>query len=225
MFLRDRGFVQHFVSAGYALDDLRKRRLKVSFLEDMNDPFELLGGSLNRPEDRRVFRAWKADMNHLCRVLCFSRSWSNPVLWSHYADKHCGYVLGFDVPDQFIIPVSYAAKRLEMQLEKLLAKGSVKNDLSLKLMTTKFADWRYEDEVRMFAKPEETYEEQGMHFHEFNVNLKLREVVIGPRAAMDTREVEAAIQTIDKPVKITVSRLAFRSFRVVPNDVPIGISS
>ena len=42
--------VYHFISAEYALDDLRKRRLKVSFLEDMNDPFELLGGSLKRPE-------------------------------------------------------------------------------------------------------------------------------------------------------------------------------
>jgi len=209
--------VYHLTSAGYALDDLRKRRLKVSFLEDMNDPFELLGGALKQPEHRRAFRDWKADMNHRCRVLCFSRSWSNPVLWSHYADKHRGCALGFDVPDQFLIPVSYSAKRLEMQLEKRLAKGSVGNELSLKLMTTKFADWKYEDEVRLFAKPDETYEELDLYFHQFNDTLQLREVVIGARAAVSVREVQAALQPHDKAAKIIPARLAFRSFRVVRN--------
>ncbi len=209
--------VYHLMSGGYALDDLRKRRLKVSFLEDMNDPFELLGGALKRPEHRRAFREWKADMNRQCRVLCFSRNWSNPVLWSHYADKHRGCALGFEVPDQFLIPVSYSAKRLEMQLEMQLAKGSVGNTLSRRLMTTKFADWKYEDEVRLFAKPEETYEELGLHFHPFNDTLKLREIMIGARAAVSVREVQAALQPDDKSVKVIPARLAFRSFRVVRN--------
>ena len=159
-------------------------------------------------------------MNRRCGVICYSRNWNNPVLWSHYADKHRGCALGFEVPDQFLIPVSYSAKRLEMQLEKRLAKeGSVGNELSLKLMTTKFADWKYEDEVRLFAKSEETYEELGFHFHPFNETLRLREVVIGARAraAESVREVRAALHPDDNSVKIIPARLAFRSFRVVRN--------
>jgi hypothetical protein len=152
-------FVYQFMPAQHALDDLRKRRLKVSFLDDMNDPFELLGGTLAKPEHRRAFRQWKEYMNRISRVLCFSRTWSNPVLWSHYADKHRGICLCFKVPDDLLLGISYQAKRLELQLERNLSKdGTVGIDISSKLLTTKYADWKYENEVRMFVRPEEVYE-------------------------------------------------------------------
>ena len=54
----------------------------------MNDPFELLSVDLSEPDDRTTFDGLKADLNQTIGVLCFSRGWSNPVLWSHYGDRH-----------------------------------------------------------------------------------------------------------------------------------------
>jgi hypothetical protein len=143
--------VFQFMTAAHALDNLRKGRVKVSFLSDMNDPFELLGTSLGSAAHRTAFRQWKQHMNAICRVLCFSRSWSNPVIWSHYAEKHRGVCLGFDVPDDCLLEVGYSTGRLEVQLERdLQDDGTVTTEFSRKLLTTKFEDWRYEDEVRMF---------------------------------------------------------------------------
>jgi len=205
-----------FMSAGYALDDLRKRRVKVSFLNDMNDPFELLGATLARAEHRVAFRKWRDHMNSISRALCFSRKWSNPVLWSHYADKHRGVALGFEIPDVCLLPISYKAARLELELEKnMLKTGKVDDDLGVKLLTTKFADWAYEDEVRMFLKPHETYEELGLHFYPFSSELTLKQVVIGARAAVSRKEVAAAIQPQDSDVEIISTRLAFKSFRIM----------
>lgn len=211
--------VYQFMSAAYGLDDLRKRRLKVSFLADMNDPFELLGTILDHAEHRQAFHRWRNDMDRISRVLCFSQSWSNPVLWSHYADKHRGVCLGFEVPDQCLLPVSYVASPLELklQLEKqLLDHGTVGDEIVRKLLTTKFDDWEYEDEVRMFVRPSETYEELGLHFYRFGPELVLKKVVIGPRSTGITKEINAAIQPQDGKVEVIATSLAFNSFRVIP---------
>ena len=112
--------------------------------------------------------------------------------------------------------VSYAHKRLEIDIEEQLStKGSIGDETSRKLLTTKFKDWEYENEVRMFVKPEETYEELGLSFIPFGENLKLKEVVLGPRSTATNTEVLAAVQQQDDSVDIIYTRLAFQSFRVI----------
>ena len=98
---------------------MRLRRLKLAMLEDMNDPFELLGIELKTPEDRAFFQEQlKPEMNRTIGLLCFSRKWSNPVLWSHYADKHRGLCLGFDIPDLRAKEVTYVGRRLKAETKK-----------------------------------------------------------------------------------------------------------
>lgn len=202
--------------AVHAIDDLRKRRLKVSFLADMNDPFELLAPRLDRANHRIAFHRWREDMNKKTRVLCFSRDWSNPVLWSHYADKHRGICLGFEIPDEYVLEINYENSRLELQIEKQLEKfGTVGGDIATKVMTTKFVDWQYEKEVRMFVKSREVYEEIGLHFYPFDQSLILKEVVVGARSSVSLKEIRAAIQPQDKDVEIISTRLAFKSYRVI----------
>jgi hypothetical protein len=40
--------VYHFVGAEYGLDDIRRRRLKIATIDDLNDPFELLPSSADQ---------------------------------------------------------------------------------------------------------------------------------------------------------------------------------
>ena len=47
-----------------------------------------------------------------------SRSWHNPVQWSHYASKHTGICLGFDVPDEHLGEVTYSRTRLLVESER-----------------------------------------------------------------------------------------------------------
>ena len=80
--------VFHFVNEEFGLEDLRKRRLKIATLHELNDPFELFGVSLADESLRRAFRAMKDQLASNRGLLCFSRDWHNPVQWSHYAAKH-----------------------------------------------------------------------------------------------------------------------------------------
>ncbi len=108
--------VYNFLTCENALDDISKRLVKISSLADLNDPFELMSVELPDREMRKAFKATKDYLNRHFGVICFSKRWSNPVLWAHYADKHRGICLGFDVPDSLIEEISYSGRRLPLVL-------------------------------------------------------------------------------------------------------------
>lgn len=113
----------HFICEKYGLDDIRMRQLKISRIQDLSDPFELLSVELSNEQLRNAFHATKDEFPRSRGMLCFSKRWCNPAQWSHYADKHRELVLGFDVPDDCLLTVSYSAKRLLAEAEQVLATG------------------------------------------------------------------------------------------------------
>src|SRR5262245_41638916 len=131
--------VYHFVNSTFGLDDLRRRRLKIATLSDLNDPFELIGPASSDRQLREAFCHVKEQLalNHC--MICFSRQWSNPVQWSHYADKHRGVCLGFDVADAVLTAVTYQAKRLEPNLAALVGGGSDAEREMMKVLSTKYS--------------------------------------------------------------------------------------
>lgn len=140
----------------------------------------------------------------------------NPVLWSHYADKHRGIALAFDIPDKFLHEVTYAPSRLEIDFE---AEAKRQDGVSLvtvqKLLTTKFLDWQYEDEIRMFVRPEETIQDGDFEFMPFGPNLKLAGIYLGPRCKATLSDVKAALRAEEESAEVHSTRLAFKSYHVV----------
>ena len=63
--------VFHFVNTEHGLDDLRRRRLKVATLNELNDPFELFGVSLRDARLRHVLQTLKEKLE-LESLGCFA---------------------------------------------------------------------------------------------------------------------------------------------------------
>lgn len=206
----------HLMSEKWALESFDKKRLKLALFEDMNDPFELLGVELGSPQDRADFQSLKNEINGTVGVLCFSKGWSNPVLWSHYADKHRGLGLGFDIPDEWAVEVSYTGARLKTEMEHSLPSER-NSSFGHKLLTTKFSHWRYEEEVRSIIRLEDSHSEGPLYFLPYCNALRLREVIIGPRSGLTEAQVAEKIEPCPDKVEIIKARLAFRSFKVVRN--------
>ncbi len=201
--------------AGWAIEAIKSRRLKISRLADMNDPFELLGLNLADPADRRAWSRTRKELDKTKGVLCFSRNWDNPVLWSHYADRHRGICLSFHVPDRLLLPVRYEAKRLPSQFAGRRLAGTLNEEFMKQILTTKFADWKYEDEVRAFCELKEKDEESGQYFSNFDENLVLKKVVLGARCNATQAELKPYLKDCPNSVTIVKVRLAFQSYRVV----------
>ncbi|MDB5435478.1 MAG: hypothetical protein JWR47_1735, partial [Phenylobacterium sp.] len=168
--------VYHFLPRCWAFDDLRRRRLRISNLESLNDPFEFLGFALPDKVMRARVLNWRRQLAQRNGLLCFSRAWSSPLLWSHYGERHRGMCLGFDIPDTLVHSVRYVAARGSA---KLLARidadeaGDIAAEAMQDLLFMKFKGWEYEDEVRAFVRLDR--DESGEYFQDFSDELRLRE--------------------------------------------------
>lgn len=207
--------VYHFICANYGLDNLRKRRVKIATLNELNDPFELFGVNLGNESLRRAFQVMKKELSQNRGLLCFSRDWCNPVLWSHYADRHRGLCLAFDIPDKHLGPVNYSRKRLVVDIENFRNPRQLLPDVATRLMFTKYSHWRYENEVRCFVTLEEKDSETGLYFADFSENLRLVGVIVGAESSITRGELSGALGELQASVETFKTRLAFRTFRVV----------
>lgn len=206
--------VYHFLPQKWAFDDIEKKRLKISLIEDLNDPFELMGIDTSDLDVRQALQETRRELGSKNGVLCFSRSWSNPVLWSHYADKHKGIALGFEIPHSpespILMEVCYVDSPPRHTVEELLAWGEPEMQ---RLLTTKFTHWKYEDEVRVFVSLEEK-EADGRYYFTFSDNLILTNVILGVRCEAENAQIQRLICGFQKPVEIIRARLDSTSFSV-----------
>ena len=203
--------VYHLTCKGYALSDLEHQRIKVARFGNLNDPFELLGVELSKRNVRERFRQWKREANAKYGLICFSATWQNPVLWSHYADRHQGLCLGFDVPNNKLRAVKYVEWRSP---STDIIPG---NDQLKSLLYTKFRDWEYEEEYRQIINLADAREKKGLHFWPFGPDLALREVITGARCKITDKFLKDTFGDKLKRVKLTRARLAFRRFQIVTN--------
>ena len=207
--------VFHFLNEQYGLDNLHRRRLKIATLNELNDPFELFGVNLANEALRHAFRVMKNDLALKRGLLCFSRSWHNPVLWSHYAGRHTGICLGFDVPDHLLGPVSYSRKRLVVEAEAFTVPNQLAPEILIRFFFTKYSHWRYEDEIRSFVTLEDKDPETKLYFTDFADNLRLAMVIVGAQSSITRATLQAALGDLAPFVETFKARLAFKTFRVI----------
>lgn len=203
----------HFVPAAYALENIRKRRLKIATIPDLNDPFEFLCVDLSDKNLRRAMREWKHEMGRRFGMLCFSKTWRNPVQWSHYADRHRGLALGFEIRKGWAEEVIYDEQRSVAEAN-LLISGRANEATMKKFLLTKYAHWGYEQELRIFTGLEERDPQTGFYFSAFSDDLRLSEVIVGAESEVTRAEIDEVLAELRPKVSIRNARLAFTTYRV-----------
>lgn len=206
--------VYHFLPSQFALEDLRKRRVKISRLNELNDPFELVAADNSGKEQRTIWENWRKAQVQKWGLVCFSKTWRNPLLWSHYADRHRGMCLGFEIPDKHLIQVTYTKKRLNLDILELYEQGKLTREHMSKVFKTKFSDWSYERESRVYAQLESEDPDTGHYFHSFDDQMKLTEVFAGPLCEETESSIRASLQQEDCSANVQKTRLAFKEFQV-----------
>jgi Protein of unknown function (DUF2971) len=199
-----------------ALLILKDRRMKISTIPELNDPFELLGASIGEAAMRRAMEILHPHWASTLGMICFTDDWGSPVMWAHYADKHYGLCLGFEVsdtPDE-ISEVSYVADRLRDLLDSEKPLFGMNEKIIRQILTTKHQDWAYEREFRIFVELKDQ-DADGRHYFEFGPILVLREVILGSRCRLSPRSVADTIGQSDRPIEIFKARPAFDRFRIV----------
>lgn len=215
--------VYHFIGDEYGRENLRNRRLKLSFSDKVNDLFEL------RPFDfgvgheaQRLRRAWGQAIKKHARFqgfISFSETWSVPTMWAHYANNHAGICLGFDVPAKRAERIDY---RSELRpLDRRVLSDVVYNREMVKFArSTKSNHWAYEKEWRCWfslcdaEKKAKSQNPDELIFADFCQDLTLKEVIFGCRSELSTRKIQSLLSQSDE-VTFSTARPSFRKFEMV----------
>lgn len=83
------------------------------------------------------------------------------------------------------------------------------------ILTTKFKDWEYEDEVRVFLRLEDRDSETGFYFKTFCDDQALRQVILEPRCFVTKAALAGPLAGEANKVEIIKARMAFTKFEVV----------
>ena len=141
----------YMTSAKWAEVILKERRLKLSRFYEANDPFELNLIDSRDPDRRKIVQMIEKHHNDRTGMICFGVVWDNPMMWAHYADKHTGVCLGFDVEDHLISEVEYTDKKIDVEFGAHLPNHGLSAELLNKVLTTKSTAWVSEQERRVLA--------------------------------------------------------------------------
>jgi len=108
-------------------------------------------------------------------ICCFSSSYHNPVLWSHYGDEHAGICIGYTEnrnPRPTLRQVNYGGERTiptSILYKAFVDKNEhAQSSIDDKVLLQKASSWRYEKEWRLIGP-------QGLH----NSPLLMKEITFG----------------------------------------------
>jgi len=208
----------HFLTMENAISDLAFKRIKVSRLKQLNDPFELLAVDTLNPHHKVALEGFKTEMNDIYGIICFSNDWSNPLLWGHYARAHTGIALGFEISDDLLIKVNYTNERAKIQFDP--TSGTVVDGQKTvkRLISTKFKDWSYENESRVFADLDPNSKEGENYFRYFSEKIKLQDIVLGMECPLSISHVKRFVSdTYEEKVRVLKAGMHRRLFKIIEN--------
>lgn len=213
--------VYHLTSAEYALAAITLGRLKVARFADLNDPFELLALALKGDRRRQVMRDFKDSSNKTQGLLCFSGDWMNPVLWSHYGNKHRGICLGFNLRRSKVETVDYEDERIRQELDGEKGEMRLTPELQRLLRCTKYSHWKYENERRLFVELAQAVKEGPLYFWNFDDDLALAEVILGVECRLPLARVRQVVSAHHPDAVTFQARLGVKQFQIVRDEVSV----
>lgn len=203
--------VFRFLDEKYGLQSIRERRLRISRIHELNDPFEFMSPYLSDRNLRLALRKTRDELSNSHGILCFSGSWHSPALWGHYADKHRGICLGFNLSPDLVKQVSYVTSRRHWPSSD---EPEALQALFSEALFTKFLHWSYEDEYRVYLS---LLDEDNGHFFKDFGDLGFCKVIVGAQSKISREEVNSALGDLRGSVECFKARPAFRTFRIVRN--------
>ena len=106
---------------------------------------------------KKLFKMLEGSVREL-GISCFSRNRSNLLMWSHYADKHEGVCLEFDMKlllggltenTATVFDVYYNSEYPQIRIADIIELDSI--EYFKKKSLTKSLDWEYEKEIRIIG--------------------------------------------------------------------------
>ncbi|WP_297285999.1 DUF2971 domain-containing protein [uncultured Brachyspira sp.] len=162
--------------------------------------------NFNDPVDPYIRNFRKEEQNQFydyllekIKIACLTTHNDNTLMWSHYADKHQGICIEYDIKNIFdennskilIKKISYNKKMISYDTFVNKPKKSINSvlidnktiDNITDLFTIKSKEWEYEDEYRILFYDEENKNQNGTL-----INLAIKSICFGVQTSKEDKE-------------------------------------
>jgi hypothetical protein len=209
--------VYKYLRADYAMQAVEHKRLKVSFLDDLNDIYDcrprIIYDESSAAEMNKAFEGeFTKNFVGNIGINCYCGKADNLLLWSHYGDSHKGIALGFNLDEgdfrpldepadlRILVKVSYPPENAPkvinwknaIEIPNLSAQQQFEEILT-KGYSIKGLDWEYEDEYREFVHLGSSIPSGTLYFSRFRPG-SLCEVILGERCSLKPQFVSDLIK-------------------------------
>lgn len=141
----------------YILDIIENSRLFCSPYDKLNDPME--GYFEAAADNRSEFKQLSSMIDGIVRnhsrfrICSLSADCKSHLMWAHYANGFRGIAIELNVRKRVnhIEEVEYSDGRNLADYDPSVGEAGLE-DLARKILLTKYKDWKYEKEVRIFKK-------------------------------------------------------------------------
>jgi hypothetical protein len=205
----------------HGLDILKYKALKLSRIDDYNDPFEFKIGKSSDPRNNEIFEDLYKFQKESYRILCFTARENSVVMWGHYSKNHSGILIKFDT-DKIILnnqklcgviePVDYQTEMIKIPDNFFSLEVEKQSDIIRKNTFKKYIDWKYEEEHRVIIGYDKS---ESKRYIGINSEAVL-EVIIGFRSDLAT---ELSVKEILKRHEYQHVKLK----RAIPHDSEYGM--
>jgi hypothetical protein len=214
-----------FMSSNAALKTIESRSFRVGRLKEFNDPFEWRMGITGIiPQGQEMAKLamdrFIEDVDGWMGVFCFSASATEPVLWSHYADKHRGvaFELNHPIDPERLIKMEYTNERPIVDASRLFKPEEVNAYLLErlnKLMRQKSLGWSYEQEYRSFVDLVKDCDITGGDYFRRIPDKVVNKVILGFQSPLEEKYIRKALSKVGLgSAEVTRARMCLETYSV-----------
>lgn len=153
------------------------------------------------------------------KVSCFSESNDSLLMWGHYANKHQGFCIEYDLSSiqeednfkKYLFPVEYVRDRFDMTdsyIDRAINKLDIQKEALIDSVLYKSEEWEYEKEWRIIITSNE-YEKNSF------ITPKPKAIYLGSNIEKINKTKILEIANKNK-IQVFQMRLDYKSYKISP---------
>lgn len=192
------------------IDILLQKKIRFTQPCFLNDPFEFNPGRAEGPMGHfethigNVYEASYREKSRAYGILSLTKKRDSIPMWTHYADSHRGFVIGFDTQSEWLQQAGSALREVQYQKQRAcLTRHRSPGESNEDIFYWKSTQWAYEEEWRWVESrdPSEYAELIGgpsgeLFFLRSILPNSIRQIVLGYRASSSLRESIQALKAV-----------------------------
>ncbi|MBL8027600.1 MAG: DUF2971 domain-containing protein [Fibrobacteres bacterium] len=218
--------VFYFTEIQHAFNNIKRDRIKLSRLREVNDPFEARPTDFSDHETRGTWHHLKKCIDSRFPFICFSKSFRSPLMWAHYARRNYGCCVEYQIKkycnDEYkLLDIEYRSfvDYPAIHVGENFAKISISD--AAKFLSIKNSCWRYEKERRLLVSRNKTgiSEEDGHLFINNKEFMNPTRIILGYRSDNDMSKFNNLKELAEKnEIELIYTKPALRGNRIVHDE-------